>query len=35
MLLKTHIDKMSDFALSKMLLKINELEMVFQDVDDK
>jgi hypothetical protein len=35
MLLKTNVEKMSDFRLSKMLMKTNDLYASFQDVDDK
>jgi hypothetical protein len=34
-LLKTHIEKMSDFRLSMMLLKPNELKYSLHDVDEK
>ena len=34
-LLKTHIEKMSAFRLSKMFMKTNELSHSFQDLDEK
>jgi hypothetical protein len=34
-LLKAHVEKMSTFRLSRMLMKPNELEHSFQDVDEK
>ena len=33
-LLKTHVEKMSVFGLSMMLMKTNELYHSFQDVDE-
>jgi len=34
-LLKTHVEKMSAFRLSWMLMKIKELNNSFQDIDEK
>jgi hypothetical protein len=34
-LLKVHVEKMSTFRLSRMLMKLNELYHSFQDVDEK
>jgi len=34
-LLKTHVEKMSTFRLSRMLMKLKELNRYFQDVDEK
>jgi hypothetical protein len=34
MLLKTHVEKMSVYGLSMMLMKINELYVPFHDVDE-
>jgi hypothetical protein len=34
-LLKTHVEKMSTFGLSKMFIKTNDLYVAFQDVDEK
>jgi hypothetical protein len=34
MLLKTHVEKMSLCGLSMMLMKINELQLPFHDVDE-
>jgi hypothetical protein len=34
-LLKAHVEKMSTFRLSRMLMKPNELNRSFQDVDEK
>jgi hypothetical protein len=34
-LLKAHVEKMSTFRLSRMLMKLNELKRSFQDVDEK
>ncbi len=34
-LLKTHVEKMSDFSLSTMLMKKKELYPSFHDVDEK
>jgi len=34
-LLKTNVEKMSLFRLSTILVKINELNPSFQDVDEK
>ena len=33
-LLKTHVEKMSSFRLSKIFMKTNELNHSFQDVDE-
>jgi hypothetical protein len=33
-LLKTHIEKMADFRLSKIFMKTNELNSALQDVDE-
>jgi len=33
-LLKTHVDKISDFRLSTMIMKTNELRMFLHDVDE-
>jgi hypothetical protein len=34
-LLKTHVEKMSAFRLSRMFMKKNELNPSLQDVDEK
>jgi hypothetical protein len=34
-LLKTNVEKMAPFRLSRMLMKTNELNSPFQDVDEK
>jgi hypothetical protein len=35
MLLKTHVEKMTDNCLSTMLMKTNELNRFFHDIHDK
>jgi hypothetical protein len=35
MLLKTNVEKMSTFDLATMLMKTNDLNCVYHDVDDK
>jgi hypothetical protein len=35
MLLKTHVEKMSEYHLATMLMKTNELKTLCHDVDEK